>query len=170
MWPRTPSQAVDRMQCMLAHRKLVGLAILKKPVHDIPRFTHYLRFPQFLDHAISVSSALAGRLTELTSVVSMQVALECLAHDWNLNPRVVPAIYWSFIHVPAHLLMALIVSLVAYASMLAGCGERQCTSACFLVFAKWFPFQTPWDVALLFPCRGAASISASRRASEGVAI
>ena len=132
MWPSTLSQAVDIIQCALGHRKLVGLAILKKPVLNIPRSTHYLRFPQFLDHAISVSSALAGRLPELTNVVSMQVALECLAHDWNLNPRVVPAIYWSFIHVPAHLLMALIVSLVAFASILAGRGECQCTSVGFV--------------------------------------
>jgi len=59
----------------------------------------------------------------------MQVALECLAHDWNLNPRVVPACYWSFVHVPVHLLMALVASLVAFARMLAGCGECQCNSA-----------------------------------------
>jgi hypothetical protein len=48
-------------------------------------------------------------------VVSGQVALECFAHDWDFNPRIVPALYWSFVHVPAHLLMTLLVSLVAFA-------------------------------------------------------
>jgi hypothetical protein len=72
---------------------------------------------------------LAGKLPELTSVVSVQAALECFAHDWDLNPRIVPALYWSFVHMPAHLLMALVVSLVAFASTLEGRRECQCTSA-----------------------------------------
>jgi hypothetical protein len=84
-----------------------------------------LRFPHALDDAISMTAALAGHLPEITSVVSTQVALECLADKWNFNRRILPAIYWSFVHVPAHLVAALVISLVAFASVQHGPAVKQ---------------------------------------------
>jgi len=111
-----------------------------------PRSVHHLRFPHALNGAISMTAALAGHLPEITTVGSTQVALECLADKWNFNRRILPAIYWSFVHVPAHLIAALVISLVAFASMLVGCGECQCKNT----YAQ-LPVQTPQNVALLFP-------------------
>lgn len=133
------------MHSILRHRKLVGSVILRKCVLNISRFTtHYLRFPPSLDLAISMFSALAGGMPELANVMSTQVVLECLAHKWQFNPRTSSAIYWSFVHVPAHLLAALITSLVAYAIMLAGRGEFQfrhlgMLRCCFLANALVLP-------------------------------
>ena len=133
------------MHSILRHRKLVGSVILRKFVLNISRFTiHYLRFPPSLDLAISMFSALAGGMPELANVMSTQVVLECLAHKWQFNPRTSSAIYWSFVHVPAHLLAALITSLVAYAIMLAGRGEFQFRHLgmlryCFLANAMVLP-------------------------------
>eukprot|EP00929_Paragymnodinium_shiwhaense_P037713 TRINITY_DN20044_c4_g1_i1.p1 TRINITY_DN20044_c4_g1~~TRINITY_DN20044_c4_g1_i1.p1 ORF type:complete len:1353 (-),score=98.86 TRINITY_DN20044_c4_g1_i1:163-4221(-) len=73
-----------------------------------------LEFPPAMSTLLRSLWTFTRKLTELSEVFPLEQAVACWAHDRSLDPQVALAVYWSFLHVPLNLLVAVGVACCMY--------------------------------------------------------
>eukprot|EP00929_Paragymnodinium_shiwhaense_P070235 TRINITY_DN35562_c0_g2_i2.p1 TRINITY_DN35562_c0_g2~~TRINITY_DN35562_c0_g2_i2.p1 ORF type:complete len:1399 (-),score=125.67 TRINITY_DN35562_c0_g2_i2:200-4396(-) len=74
-------------------------------------------FPEVAATFLTSIWEFAYGLPDMMQLVNLEETLTCVAHDHSLDPQVVLTMYWSFVHVPVHLVIAVMVSCIAYWTM-----------------------------------------------------